>query len=141
MPSKKGTEKYRRRLVRKKVVTREAERLKTLSRTDDVWRPPTIWVDQERRVLRSFCVRAGINPRVYDFERIYARTNTTLGDLTSGWLRLAPSQGRRPVMNRTALREICVAMKIPYWDKMTVREMRALLLLIADHEGLPDVDI
>lgn len=52
------------------------------------------------------------------------------------WLTLTPGGGHRPLLNQEHLRNICKKLGIPYYREMSTDEMRAVLTLLANMDGI-----
>lgn len=95
-------------------------------------------------LIGRFCEREGIQPDLYDPLRCAERIEGSIDDyLPKGWWLILDEwtedmTRKRPVYNQAAMRRLCAELKIPYWDRMRVIEMKAVIVRWAIHDNVPE---
>lgn len=100
-------------------------------------------VSWAKGILEGFMRESGkiveINRIHYFYSRHDRSVKRAVEECTNkpwGWLILKQGKGRRPGLNKTELRKICVLLQVKYWDMMSTNEMRAVLILLAVKDGI-----
>ena len=96
----------------------------------------------------NFCNRLGIGEFLYEPDRMARRVppGSIKEALSKGWGFVLDDwaedmRRRRPLYNREKMRQLCIRLKVPYWDLMQVGEMKAVIVRWAIAEGVPETDL
>ena len=95
-----------------------------------------------------FCGRLGISEFLYEPDRLARRvpSGSVKKALPKGWGFVLDDwtedlRRKRPLYNRQKMRQLCVRLKVPYWDLMQVGEMKAVIVRWAIAEEVPETDL
>lgn len=98
------------------------------------------------RIIERFCERNDLPADLYEPDRLAARLPEGASidrALTRGWLVVTDEWTeemvrKRPLYNRSTMRHLCVYLKVPYWDKMPVSVMKAVVVRWAIADEVPE---
>lgn len=71
---------------------------------------------------------------------------TIAGYLPRGWLMVLDEYTenltrKHPIYNQKSMRDLCVLLRVPYWERMKTNEMKAVIVRWARFERVPETKI